>query len=67
MTVPANPQAALSRCVHCAADLTKIPMLGWVHPDGQRGAQTASGEGDHVAMPVGLVRGVPERLGIRVA
>jgi hypothetical protein len=64
--MPATPQQALSRCVHCAADLTKIPMLGWVHPNGQQIARTTNGEGDHVAMPVGLVRGVPERLGIRV-
>ena len=65
MTPPATPQQALSRCVHCAGDLTQIPMLGWVHIDGQRIARTPNGEGDHVAMPVGLVRGVPERLGLR--
>lgn len=66
MTAP-NPETAMSRCIHCAADLTSIPMVGWVHPNGERVAQLPSGEGDHVAMPVGLVRGLPERLGLRVA
>lgn len=61
---PLAPQQAMSRCVHCAADLISIPGVGWVHPDGQRGVLLPSGDYDHLAVPVGRVPGVARRLGL---
>ena len=59
-----DPNMALARCVHCAGDTVQIPGVGHVHADGQRAARTATGSTDHLAMPVGLVPGLPQRLGL---
>ncbi len=59
-----NPGSAIYRCVHCSADLAKVPLIGWVHPDGQRAAMLPDGEIDHLALPVGAVRGLPRHLGL---
>lgn len=66
MTLPCSPEQALARCVHCAAELTKIPMVGWVHPDGKRGVELGNGDLDHVGVPVGRVPAVARRLGLVV-
>lgn len=60
-----DPQAALHRCVHCAADLTQIPGVGFVHPNGERGVPLPHGDGyDHLAVPVGRMPGVVRALGL---